>query len=191
MRVDIHVHVTAHLSHCLNWRFHFRNYGICLRLKATPYPHVLPVLTDCGNSSESSCREDHSSEDCWKSGSEASDDSLYLPTPARGSARRMMGTVSPIDLPNTVGFIELPHMYTCTCVHTRMPKTEPFTYMCMRMFSFQWVDLQLLPPPSEFESILLCNPVQFHACCSTAVVLQLKEATTSCSLHSLSSSVTC
>ena len=40
--------------------------------------------------------------------SEASDDSLYLPTPERCNTRRMMGNVSPIELPNTIGFIELP-----------------------------------------------------------------------------------
>ena len=53
---------------------------------------------------QSSCGEDDSSEDCWESGSEASDGSLYLPTPDR----RMVGRVSPIDLPHVVGFIELP-----------------------------------------------------------------------------------
>ena len=56
--------------------------------------------------------------------SEASDDSL---SPKRGSARRMVhvGTVSPIDLPNTVGFIELPlctqiHVHTCIYMYIYM-----------------------------------------------------------------------
>ena len=33
---------------------------------------VLPPLTGCGDSAESSCGKDDSSEDCWESGSEAS-----------------------------------------------------------------------------------------------------------------------
>ncbi len=37
-----------------------------------------------------------------------SDGSLYIPTPEHAIAIRMMGNVSPIDLPNKVGFIELP-----------------------------------------------------------------------------------
>ena len=54
--------------------------------------------------------EDDSSEECGESGSEASDGSLYIPTPERTSASRIMGNVSPIALPNEVGFIELPQL---------------------------------------------------------------------------------
>ena len=53
-------------------------------LKATLCPHVLPSLTGCADSAESSCGDDDSSEDCWESGSEASDGSLYLPHPNVG-----------------------------------------------------------------------------------------------------------
>ena len=57
--------------------------------------------------------EDDSSEECGESGSEASDGSLYIPTPERTSASRIMGNVSPIALPNEVGFIELSQLYQC------------------------------------------------------------------------------
>ena len=65
--------------------------------------YALP-LAGCGDSSESSCGEDDSSEDHWESGSKASDGSLYLPTPER----RLVGRVSPSDLLHAVGFIALP-----------------------------------------------------------------------------------
>ena len=40
----------------------------------------------------------------------STDGSLYIPTPERASASTVMGTGSPIDLPNQVGFIELPQL---------------------------------------------------------------------------------
>ena len=48
------------------------------------YMHLLPPLTGHG---DSSCGEDNSSEDCWESGSEASDGSLYLLTPEQETTR--------------------------------------------------------------------------------------------------------
>ena len=53
---------------------------------------------------DSLCMEDgssgDSSEECWESGCETSDGSLFLPTPEHPS--RVISKVSPIDLPHVI-----------------------------------------------------------------------------------------